>query len=165
MGKAEVDEKIAAGVPFALRLHGAKAAAETGALSFEEQGSGPNGEHGTMAVDPLCFGDIVLARKDTPASYHLAVVVDDAFQGVTLVTRGHDLFAAAHIQRVLQALLGLPQPAYAHHRLILDGTGKKFSKRDQAVTLRALRQAGITPQAIRAGFQDVASLAAMIARR
>ena len=83
------------------------------------------------AVDPLLFGDVVLARKDMPASYHLAVVVDDAFQGVTLVTRGEDLLPAAHVQRLLQALLGLPAPAYAHHRLILDKNGRKFSKRDQ----------------------------------
>jgi glutamyl-Q tRNA(Asp) synthetase len=84
-----------------------------------------------------------------PSAYHLAVVVDDAFQGVDLVTRGNDLFAAAHIQRVLQALLGLPEPAYAHHRLILDETGKKFSKRDRAVTLKSMREAGVTPQDIR----------------
>ena len=90
----------------------------------------------------------MLARKDVPAAYHLAVVVDDAFQGVTLVTRGEDLLPAAHVQRLLQALLGLPQPAYAHHRLILDEQGRKFSKRDQAVTLRALRQGGATPETV-----------------
>jgi glutamyl-Q tRNA(Asp) synthetase len=91
----------------------------------------------------------VLARKETPASYHLSVVVDDAFQGVTLVTRGSDLFFAAHIQRLLQALLGLPAPAYAHHRLILDEHGKKFSKRDAAATLRDLRARGVTPDQLR----------------
>jgi glutamyl-Q tRNA(Asp) synthetase len=141
--------KIAAGVPYALRLDAAQAAGMVGTLSFEEHGAGPNGQSGRIAVDPELFGDVVLARKETPSAYHLAVVVDDAFQGVTLVTRGNDLFAAAHIQRVLQALLGLPEPAYAHHRLILDETGKKFSKRDQAVTLRALRENGITPEEIR----------------
>ena len=99
-------------------------------------------------MDPLRFGDLVLARKDVPAAYHLAVVVDDAFQGVTLVTRGEDLLPATHVQRLLQALLALPAPAYAHHRLILDEQGRKFSKRDQAATLRSLRQAGVTPQAI-----------------
>ncbi len=96
------------------------------------------------------FGDIVLARKETPAAYHLAVVVDDAHQGVTLVTRGNDLFAAAHVQRLLQTLLALPEPEYAHHRLILDETGRKFSKRDHAVTLRSLRESGVPPDAIRA---------------
>jgi glutamyl-Q tRNA(Asp) synthetase len=84
-----------------------------------------------------------------PASYHLAVVVDDALQGITLVTRGEDLFPATHIQRLLQALLELPAPAYAHHRLILDAEGRKFSKRNAAVTLRALRGQGVTPEEIR----------------
>jgi len=121
-----------------------------GALTFEEQGAGPNGETGHITVDPMLFGDVVLARKEIPSAYHLAVVVDDAYQGVTLVTRGNDLFAAAHIQRVLQALLDLPAPAYAHHRLIVDATGKKFAKRDRAVTLRSLRENGVTPDQIRA---------------
>jgi glutamyl-Q tRNA(Asp) synthetase len=120
----------------------AKAAAKAGPLTFTEHGE-------TIAVDPLQFGDIVLARKDTPASYHLAVVVDDAFQGVTLVTRGSDLLPATHVQRLLQALLGLPAPAYAHHRLIFDDAGKKFSKRDHAATLRDLRDHGVTPEQIR----------------
>ena len=141
--------KIAAGTPYALRLDIAKAAALAGPLAFEESGGGPNAEHGTIAVNPLLFGDIVLARKDMPAAYHLAVVVDDAHQGVSLVTRGNDLFAAAHVQRLLQALLDLPQPRYAHHRLVLDETGKKFSKRDRAVTLQSLREAGVTQRAIR----------------
>jgi glutamyl-Q tRNA(Asp) synthetase len=143
-----LDERQAkkdAGAPYALRLDVSAAAAQTGPLSFVEQGAGPSGETGRIAVDPLLFGDVVLARKDTPASYHLAVVMDDAFQGVDLVTRGHDLFAAAHIQRLLQVLLGLPEPAYAHHRLILDEAGRKFAKRNRAVTLRALREAGQTP--------------------
>ena len=96
-------------------------------------------EHGAIvAVDPLQFGDLVLARKDVPASYHLAVVVDDAFEGISLVTRGDDLLPATHVQCLLQALLGLPEPAYAHHRLILDAQGRKFSKRDQAVTLESI---------------------------
>jgi glutamyl-Q tRNA(Asp) synthetase len=95
----------------------------------------------------------VLARKDLPAAYHLAVVLDDAFQGVTLVTRGEDLLAATHPQRLLQALLDLPAPAYAHHHLVLDESGKKFSKRDQAVTLAALRESGATPSDIRARLE------------
>jgi glutamyl-Q tRNA(Asp) synthetase len=141
--------RIEAGAPFAMRLDVQRAVARVGALFFEERGSGPHGEHGRIVAEPLSFGDVVLARKDTPASYHLAVVVDDAHQGVTLVTRGHDLFAATHVQRLLQALLALPTPAYAHHRLVLDAEGRKFSKRDRAVTLRALRAAGATPDAIR----------------
>jgi len=141
----ERTEKIAAGFPYALRLDAVEAAAQAGRLFFHEHGAGPQGETGRIAVDPMLFGDVVLARKETPSAYHLAVVVDDAYQGVDLVTRGDDLFAAAHIQRVLQVLLGLPEPAYAHHRLILDANGKKFSKRDHAVTLAALRARGMTP--------------------
>lgn len=136
--------------PYALRLDAAKAAARAGVLSFEEKGAGPNGERGTIVAEPMLFGDIVLARKGMPGAYHLAVVVDDAYQGVTLVTRGHDLFQATHVQRLLQALLGLPVPAYAHHRLILDAQGRKFSKRDNAVTLRELRKRGAAADEIRA---------------
>ena len=142
-------ERIAEGLPHALRLDAARAADMAGPLVFREHGRGPDGEHGSIAVQPLLFGDIVLARKDLPASYHLAVVVDDAFQGVTLVTRGQDLFAASHVQRLLQALLGLPAPDTAHHRLILDASGRKYSKRDQSITLRGLRERGETPEGIR----------------
>lgn len=145
----ERDERISAGVPHALRLDAAAAADTVGPITFEEQGRGPSDEHGSIVVQPRLFGDIVLARKNMPAAYHLAVVVDDAHQGVTLVTRGNDLFAAAHVQRLLQTLLGLPEPAYAHHRLILDASGRKFSKRDQSLTLRALREGGETPERIR----------------
>jgi glutamyl-Q tRNA(Asp) synthetase len=141
--------RIVSGAPYALRLDVAKAAGRMPELKFAERGYGPNGEQGIIIVDPLLFGDIVLARKEVPASYHLSVVVDDAFQGVTLVTRGNDLFAAAHIQRLLQALLDLPQPNYAHHKLILDAQGKKFSKRDSSVTLRDLRASGETLESIR----------------
>jgi len=144
----ERTERIAAGAAYALRLDAQKAARRVGPLAFHEEGMGPEGEHGVISVDPTLFGDVVLARKDTPASYHLAVVVDDAFQGVTLVTRGNDLFSATHVQRVLQALLGLEEPAYAHHKLILGPDGKKFSKRDQSVTLKGLREAGKTPNDI-----------------
>jgi glutamyl-Q tRNA(Asp) synthetase len=133
--------------PHVLRLDAAKAAALAGPLTFREHGK-------VETVDPLRFGDIVLARKDLPAAYHLAVVLDDAFQGVTLVTRGEDLLSATHPQRLLQALLGLPEPAYAHHRLVLNDDGRKFSKRDQAVTLAALRESGATPSDIRAMLED-----------
>ena len=127
--------RIASGEAYALRLDAAKAAALAGPLDFLEH-------QAPVAVDPLLIGDLVLARKEVPASYHLAVVVDDAFQGVTLVTRGEDLLPASHVQRLLQALLALPAPAYAHHRLILDADGRKFSKRDRAITLQALRASG-----------------------
>ncbi|MBL6853307.1 MAG: tRNA glutamyl-Q(34) synthetase GluQRS [Alphaproteobacteria bacterium] len=136
--------RMAAGVTHTLRLDSAKASAQAGAMTFRDL------KAGVVAVEPTLLGDIVLARKDMPAAYHLAVVVDDAHQGVTLLTRGEDLFAATHVQRLLQALLGLPEPEYAHHRLILDASGKKFSKRDHAVTLRSLRESGVTPSEIRA---------------
>lgn len=142
-------QRIAAGEPYALRLDVAKAAAMTGPLSFMEGGRGPGGETGTQAVEPLRAGDVVLARKDMPASYHLAVVVDDAWQGVNQVTRADDLFAATHVQRLLQALLGLPAPRYGHHRLLLDEQGRKLSKRDGAPALRALREQGSSPQQLR----------------
>lgn len=146
---AERKSRTESGVSHALRLDVARAAKLTGPLSFLEQGHGPDGEFGTIAARPQQFGDIVLARKDMPAAYHLAVVVDDAFQQVTLVTRANDLFGASHVQRLLQALLGLPAPLYAHHRLILDESGRKYSKRDRSVTLKNLREAGATPKSIR----------------
>jgi glutamyl-Q tRNA(Asp) synthetase len=155
--KDERLSRVEAGMSYALRLDVAKAAKRTGSLSFHEQGQGPHGESGLIAAYAEQFGDIVLARKEMPAAYHLAVVVDDAYQGVTLVTRGCDLFGATHVQRLLQALLGLPEPRYAHHRLILDANGKKFSKRDSAVTLKSLRAAGTTPRSIRDQF-GIASL-------
>lgn len=139
LSQKERAARRAAGQSYALRLDAAKAARLAGPLTFRE-----NEEN--VAVQPLLFGDIVLARKDTPAAYHLAVVVDDAFQGVTLVTRGSDLLPATHVQRLLQALLDLPAPRYAHHPLILDESGKKFSKRADAVTLRTLRAQGMTPR-------------------
>jgi len=146
----ETSMKRMAGEPYALRLDAIKAKARTSTLTFEERGQGLSGETGELTARPERLGDIVLARKEMPASYHLAVVVDDALQGVTLVTRGNDLFPATHIQRLLQALLGLPAPAYLHHRLVFDENGKKFSKRDQSVTLRHLRESGMTPAQIRA---------------
>ena len=138
LSEDERQTRIARGEAYAVRLNTATAFEAAGPLDLIEHGE-------THAVTPLLFGDIVLARKNMPASYHLAVVVDDAFQGVSLVTRGEDLRPAAHVQRLLQALLGYSAPAYAHHRLILDKDGRKFSKRDHAVTLRDLRAAGLTP--------------------
>jgi len=139
----EGQKRIAAGEAYALRLDIAKAAALTGPMTYTERGL-------RHAVDPFRFGDVVIARKDMPTSYHLAVVVDDAHQQVSLVTRGEDLRSATHIQRLLQTLLKLPEPVYAHHALVLDESGKKFSKRDGAVSLESMRQAGATPADIRA---------------
>lgn len=149
LSEQERARRVAQGMPHVLRLDVTRAAAAAGPLHFLEQGAGPLGEQGRIDVQPARLGDIVLARRDLPAAYHLAVVVDDAHQGVTLVTRGQDLFGATHVQRLLQALLALPAPAYAHHRLILDAQGRKFSKRDRAPTLRALRESGVTPGQLR----------------
>jgi glutamyl-Q tRNA(Asp) synthetase len=135
---------------YALRLDVAKAKAHVGhALTFGERGRGPAGETGTQEARSESLGDVVLARKEMPTSYHLAVVVDDALQGITWVTRGNDLFSATHVQRLLQALLGYEAPVYLHHRLVLDENGKKFSKRDASVTLRDLRANGVTPNRVR----------------
>ncbi len=136
--------RIAAGANFALRLDVAKATAIAGPLEWKEDG------RGTITARPELLGDVVLARKDVPTSYHLAVTHDDALQGVTLVTRGADLFTATHIHRLLQALLDLPTPRYRHHRLLTDASGKRFAKRDKALTLRALRTAGRSPDEVRA---------------
>ncbi len=112
--------------------------------------AGPNGEHGLIKARPELAGDVVLARKDVGVAYHLAVVVDDALQGVTHVIRGEDLHEAAHIQRLLQALLDLPAPIYRHHRLLLGPDGKRLAKRDRAQTLAEIRESGITAAALRA---------------
>jgi len=144
---------LAEGRPFAWRLSltaAERAVRELAGLTFEEEGAGPGGEHGVIAARPEQSGDVVLARKDLGVSYHLAVVVDDAWQGVTRVIRGCDLFAAAHTQRLLQALLGLPTPVYRHHRLLLRDDGKRFAKRDTAETLADLRARGVTADGLRA---------------
>jgi glutamyl-Q tRNA(Asp) synthetase len=144
-------QRIVAGQPFALRLDVAAAIALThsrggGApLGWTETGAGPDGETGTVAADPAVWGDVVLARKEVPASYHLSVVVDDAHQGVTHVVRGQDLFHATSLHRLLQDLLGLRPPVYHHHRLIRDADGHKLSKAADATGLRELRAAGATP--------------------
>lgn len=133
--------RIAAGVNYALRLDVLAALGRTGPLDWRESGR-------QISADPGTLGDVVLARKDVPTSYHLAVAVDDALQRVTLVTRGVDLFAATHIHRLLQALLGLPTPAYRHHPLLTDAAGRRLAKRDRALTVRAMRDAGMTPTEI-----------------
>ena len=150
--KAERMRRIAAGLPYALRLDMERAvtlAAKGGkALTWTD------GAKGEIAATPEIFGDVVLARKDTPASYHLACTWDDHLQGVTLVTRGEDLFQATHVHRLLQALLGLKTPDYHHHELLTDAEGKRLAKRDQALTIQALREAGKSPVDVRklAGF-------------
>ena len=146
---SERDKLRASGAPYALRLDMAAAIARAGMLDWQEQGVGRDGETGRVAARPQVWGDVILARKDTPASYHLAVVVDDALQGVTHVVRGQDLFWATSVHRLLQHLLGLPAPVYRHHPLVRDAAGHKLSKSTQATGLRQLRVDGVMPAAIR----------------
>ena len=141
--------QIRAGKNYALRLDAKKASdhlkqKNTWPLLWRDAINGP------QQVNPETFGDVVLARKDTPTSYHLSVTVDDALQNITHITRGEDLFEATHIHRLLQALLDLPTPLYNHHPLLLDEKGKRFAKRDNAKTLQHLRKNGITVQEVRA---------------
>jgi glutamyl-Q tRNA(Asp) synthetase len=143
--------RIASGAAYALRLDVARALAETGPLAWHDEAAGE------VAADPLALGDVVLARKDAPTSYHLAVTVDDAAQGVTLVTRGADLFASTHVHRLLQALLDLPVPRWAHHPVLTDAAGRRYAKRDRALTLRALREAGRTPAEVLAMASSAAT--------
>lgn len=150
MDADERSRRIAEGAPYALRLDMAAAAARVQApLTWIETGCEPQGDTGVIAADPAAWGDVVLARKETPTSYHLSVVIDDAAQGATHVMRGQDLFAATSLHRLLQALLGLPAPTYRHHRLILDADGRKLAKSTGATALRALRTQGIGPGAVR----------------
>lgn len=143
LSSAEREDRLAAGEAHALRLDIAQAVENAGPLNWSDR------QRGNVIANPRQFGDVVLARKDTPTSYHLAVTVDDALQGVTLVTRGEDLAPATDVHRLLQALLDLPVPEYHHHRLLTDRAGRRFAKRDRSLTLRALREAGQTPDQIR----------------
>jgi glutamyl-Q tRNA(Asp) synthetase len=149
MSESERARRINVGEPFALRLDMRAALARAGILSWTETGAGPKKETGLINADPAIWGDVVLARKDTPASYHLAVVIDDAAQGATHVVRGCDLFHSTSVHRLLQALLDLPAPHYHHHRLVLDANGKKLSKSTQATGLRELRAGGVRVSEIR----------------
>jgi glutamyl-Q tRNA(Asp) synthetase len=149
MSSAERERRRRAGEPFALRIAMDAALARAGPLSWTETGSGPQGQSGCIAAAPQMWGDVVLARKELPTSYHLAVVVDDALQGVTDVVRGQDLFWTTGIHRLLQTLLELPEPVYHHHRLILDTDGRKLSKTSQATSLRELHAAGASAADIR----------------
>ena len=137
------------GTPAALRLDMAAASARAGDLGWVEHGAGPGGESGVVAARPEAWGDVILARKQMPTSYHLSVVLDDALQGVTEVVRGEDLFWSTSVHRLLQQLLGLPAPAYRHHRLVLDRAGRKLSKSTLATGLRELRAAGAAAADIR----------------
>jgi glutamyl-Q tRNA(Asp) synthetase len=150
MPAPERARRLQTGEPYALRLDMAAALARVGPLTWSEAGAGPAGETGSIAADPAAWGDVILARKEVPTSYHLAVVVDDAAQGVTDVVRGCDLFHSTGVHRLLQALLGLPQPRYYHHRLILGADGRKLSKSTLATALRELRARGVSPAEIRA---------------
>jgi glutamyl-Q tRNA(Asp) synthetase len=136
-------EMLASGRPYALRLDMTQAVALAGSLEWHDRG------HGTIIAAPVAFGDVVIARKETPTSYHLAVTHDDHLQGVTLVTRGEDLFMATHVHRLLQALLGLATPAYHHHRIIAGADGVRLAKRAGAPTLRDLRAQGVTSAGVR----------------
>jgi glutamyl-Q tRNA(Asp) synthetase len=140
---------LESGAPYALRLDMEAAVARAADLVWRERGTGPAGESGAVAARPQAWGDVILARKETPTSYHLSVVIDDALQGVTEVVRGCDLFWSTSVHRLLQALLGLPQPVYRHHRLVLDAAGQKLSKSTRATGLRELRAEGASPADIR----------------
>lgn len=145
----EVTALKKSGAPMALRLDMAAALAQVGALAWQEQGSGPDGETGSVPARPEVWGDVILARKEVPTSYHLSVVIDDALQGVTDVVRGQDLFWSTGVHRLLQALLGLPVPVYRHHALLRDDAGAKLAKSLASTGLRDLRKAGATPADVR----------------
>jgi glutamyl-Q tRNA(Asp) synthetase len=149
LSASERAERIAARCPYALRLDMAQALAQAGGRrEFFEEGTG------WIPATPERFGDVVLARRDIPTSYHLCVVHDDAAQDITHVIRGEDLFEATHIHVLLQALLGLPTPVYAHHPLLRDASGRRLAKRDGAASLRALRESGVSGQAILQNFRE-----------
>jgi glutamyl-Q tRNA(Asp) synthetase len=136
---AERADRLAAGLPHAWRLDSRLAAAVTGPLRFHDL------RFGEIDVAPDRLGDVVLARKDIGTAYHLAVVVDDAFQEISHVTRGEDLLPSTHVHRLLQTLLGLPAPLYFHHPLMLDETGKRLAKRNESQSLATLRESGVSP--------------------
>ena len=135
--------RIAAGQPYAIRLDVVAGLTLTGPLSWQDCHAG------AVIAEPAVEGDPVIARRDTPTSYHLSVTVDDHLQGVTLVTRGEDLFAATHVHRLLQGLLGNMQPDYCHHPLLKNAEGDRLSKRDGAVAIRTLREQGKSPDQVR----------------
>lgn len=145
----ERDRLIDTGAPYALRLDMAAACRRAAGLSWNELGEGPDGERGVVPARPEAWGDVIVARKETPTSYHLSVVVDDALQDISEIVRGQDLFHATSVHRLLQVLLRLPEPAYRHHGLVRDQGGRKLSKSTSSTGLRELRAAGATPAGIR----------------
>jgi glutamyl-Q tRNA(Asp) synthetase len=153
LGEAERERRLAAGDAYALRLNMERAMHMAGALTWVDEIAGE------QQARPERLGDVVLARKDVPASYHLAVVVDDATQGITLVTRGRDLFEATHVHRLLQKLLWLPTPRYRHHALVVDRAGHRLAKSAASTPIRELRAAGHSPDDVRemalAGLETV----------
>lgn len=142
-----VQERLAAGHPHAWRLNMQRVQDLIGCPLWHDM------RHGTQRCVPSDFGDVVLARKEMPTSYHLSVVVDDAAQGITHVTRGEDLFDATHIHRALQGVLGLPVPVYGHHSLLRDNAGKRLAKRDGARSIASLRESGMTPHQVRESLE------------
>ncbi len=144
---AEQSTKLESGSPHAWRLDARKAAVLAGPLTFHDL------KFGIITVAPELLGDVVLARKEIGTAYHLAVVVDDAFQKITHVTRGEDLLPSTHIHRLLQVLLGFPEPIYLHHTLMLDKDGKRLAKRDEAHSIASMRDAGLTKNEILARLQ------------
>ena len=134
----ERTKKLQSGMPHAWRLDARKVSSLTGPLNFHDL------RFGEISVNPDLLGDVVLARKDIGTAYHLAVVVDDAFQEITHVTRGEDLLSSTHIHRQLQALLGLPEPIYLHHRLMLDEKGIRLAKRNESQSIANLRETGLS---------------------
>lgn len=157
LSASECARRIAAGVPHAWRLDMQAVLKELGRpLSWAEYGSGPSGETGKIVADPGAWGDVILARRDVPASYHLAVTLDDARQDISDVVRGEDLYAATSVHRLLQHLLGLPAPRYHHHGLVRDEAGRKLSKSDGSTSIASLRQHG-------ASREDILTLAGITA--
>ena len=147
-------DRLLAGREHCLRLDSARAATEAGPCHFVDEGLG------RVEGQPLLLGDFVIARKDTPTSYHLAVTVDDHLQGVTLVTRGVDVLPSTHVHVLLQKLLGYATPRYAHHALLTDPAGRRFAKRDRDMTIRAMREGGMTPAEVVACALAAAAIAA-----
>ncbi len=143
LGPAERQRRLAAGHEHCLRLDSARAAGQAGPYEFVDA------TRGRFEGQPLLMGDFVIARKDTPTSYHLAVTVDDHLQGVTVVTRGEDILPSTHVHVLLQRLLGYETPLYAHHRLLTDASGRRLAKRDRDATIRSLREKGLTPEEVR----------------
>jgi len=139
---SERRDRMAMGHGHCMRLDAAGAAEQAGSYHFVDE------TRGRVEGQPLLMGDFVIARRDTPTSYHLSVTVDDHLQGVTLVTRGEDVLPSTHVHALLQKVLGYEQPRYAHHRLLRDPSGRRFAKRDHDLTIRALRDRGLGPQEV-----------------